>query len=452
MTNVLYTESDIDLTESYLSKEYFIDVYDSLPDSLKQPVLFSTASPVGFVYDGTYPGQHSSPTQVISTQTNWRKIEMGSGEGVHLLAIKTDGTLWAWGSNITYSYNAGPSYELRFIPSGQIGNNTGVDQSSPVQIGSETTWRKISAGTGVSAGIKADGTLWTWGSNEYGQLGINAAFGDWRSSPAQVGAGTNWRLVSCGTTANTTPFNEVSWRDKRGSNSHMAAIKADGTLWTWGHNGVGELGLNDANVNRSSPTQVGSATNWKLVSCGGQFTSAIKEDGTLWTWGFNGYNPFGWFNFVEGILGLNDNQNYSSPVQVGSNTNWKSISTGVSHSAAIKTDGSLWVWGINEYGELGLNDKNDRSSPTQLGFSKNWKDVNASNHCGSFAAGMTTALKADGTLWAWGYNRKGALGSSLTEGLPRSYPTQVTGNNWVHISQIFCIKNEVRDSFTNEII
>jgi alpha-tubulin suppressor-like RCC1 family protein len=233
----------------------------------------------------------------------------------------------------------------------------------------------------------------------------------------------------------------------------MAAIKADGTLWTWGHNGVGELGVNDANVNRSSPTQVGSATNWKLVSCGGQFTSAIKEDGTLWTWGFNGYNPFGWASFTDGgILALNNTQNYSSPVQVGSNTNWKSISSGVSHSAAIKTDGSLWVWGVNQQGELGLNDRNDRSSPTQLGSSKNWKDVNASNHCGSFASGMTTALKADGTLWAWGFNRKGALGSSLIEGLPRSYPTQVAGNNWVHISQIFCIKNEVRDSFTNEII
>lgn len=450
MTNVLYTESEYgsnsDLTERYLSKDYFIDVYASLPDSLKVPVLFSTANADSLIFSAGYPGQKSSPTQVISTQTNWRKIEMGSGEGVHLLAIKTDGTLWAWGNNLAYGYPTG------YIPSGHIGNNTGTDQySSPIQIGSETTWRRISAGASISAGIKADGTLWTWGCNEYGQLGINTAYTDWRSSPAQVGGGTNWRLVSCGTTANTASFNEANWRTRRGSSSHMAAIKADGTLWTWGYNGLGELGLNDLDINRSSPTQVGTGTNWRLVSCGGQFTTAIKEDGTLWTWGFNSSRSFDtWFPFNQGMLGLNDTQNYSSPVQVGSNTNWKSISTGVSHSAAIKTDGSLWVWGINEYGELGLNDKNDRSSPTQLGFSKNWKEVNASNYAGSFAAGATMALKADGTLWAWGYNRKGVLGSSLVEGLPRSYPTQITGNNWVEISQIFCIRNEVRDSFTNE--
>jgi alpha-tubulin suppressor-like RCC1 family protein len=114
---------------------------------------------------------------------------------------------------------------------------------------------------------------------------------------------------------------------------------------------------------------VGSLTNWKQVTQGtnASHTGAVKTDGTLWIWGFNNL----------GQLGLGDSDNRSSPVQVGSLTNWKQTSIGSNHTSCIKTDGTLWGWGFNVYGQLGLGDSNSPNSPVQVGTLTDWKQVSA---------------------------------------------------------------------------
>ena len=142
----------------------------------------------------------------------------------------------------------------------------------------------------------------------------------------------------------------------------------DANLYAFGFNGYGQLG-NGTITWYSSPIQVGSLTNWKQISAGYYHTVAIKTDGSLWSCGYNYY----------GQLGNNTTTWYSSPIQVGSLTNWKQISAGCYHTVAIKTDGSLWVWGgKNAYGQLGNNTTVNYSSPIQVGSLTNWKQISGS--------------------------------------------------------------------------
>ena len=186
-------------------------------------------------------------------------------------------------------------------------------------------------------------TLWTWGYNVQGQLGLGDTTA--RSSPVQVGALTTWSSVAAGF-------------------YHTTAIKTDGTLWAWGYNVQGQLGLGDT-VNRSSPVQVGTLTTWSSVANGAYHTTALTTSGTLWTWGYN----------AQGQLGLGDAINRSSPVQVGALTTWSSVANGIFHTTAITTSGTLWAWGYNAKGQLGLGDTTDRSSPVQVGALTTWSSV-----------------------------------------------------------------------------
>ena len=144
------------------------------------------------------------------------------------------------------------------------------------------------------------------------------------------------------------------------------AIKTDGTLWAWGNGDRGTLGLNTEN-NYSSPKQVGLLTNWKTVSNNtvSQATFATKTDGTLWSWGWN----------PDGQLGLGNRTAYSSPKQVGSLTNWQVAIGGRDFAFAIKTDGTLWSWGLNSSGQLGLGNRTSYSSPKQVGSLTDWVTV-----------------------------------------------------------------------------
>jgi len=138
-------------------------------------------------------------------------------------------------------------------------------------------------------------------------------------------------------------------------------------LWTWGYNNNGELGTGTT-TSRSSPgTTAGGGTNWKQVSSGDTATAAVKTDGTLWTWGYNGY----------GELGTGTTTSKSSPVTTaGGGTNWNQVSVGTNISAAIKTDGTLWTWGRNENGQLGDGTTTSKSSPgTTAGGGTTWKQV-----------------------------------------------------------------------------
>ena len=290
------------------------------------------------------------------------------------------GTLWLWGYN-QYS---------------QLGDNTFTNRSSPVQtVSGGTNWRLVNSGWYHTTAIKTDGTLWLWGRNDNGGLGDNSRTR--RSSPVQtVAAGTNWRLVS-------------------GGYYHTAAIKTDGTLWTWGRGSDGQLGDNTI-ASKSSPVQtVSGGTNWKFVSAAADYTMAIKTDGTLWTWGYNG----------NGQLGDNTFTNRSSPVQtVAGGSTWKSVNGFQHHTAGIKTDGTLWLWGLNGYGQLGDNSITVRTSPVQtVSGGSTWKSV----VCGLRA---TAAIKTNGQLWTWGVGSDGSLGNNAIT--HRSSPVQTVagGTNW----------------------
>ncbi len=276
----------------------------------------------------------STPRQEITSSTNWKQVATGNN---HTAAIKTDGTLWLLGLN----YN------------GQLGDNTTAIRSTPRQeFTSSTNWKQVSGGAVHTTAIKTDGTLWIWGSNSHGQLGDNTTAS--RSTPRQeITSGTNWKQVACGA-------------------FHTAAIKTDGTLWLWGRNAYGQIGDNTTAI-RSTPRQeFTSGTNWKQVACSSLNTAAIKTDGTLWSWGNNSY----------GQIGDNTTTSRLTPRQeFTSSTNWKQVSGGVFRTSAIKTDGTLWLWGRNAYGQIGDNTNAHRSTPRQeFTSSTNWKQVSGGGY------------------------------------------------------------------------
>ena len=323
----------------------------------------------------------SSPVQV-GALTTWSKI-VGTVDWslglVTAFGVKSDGTLWGWGDN-----------------SGGILTGFAGNRSSPVQIGSATNWKDAGGGPsygydgtfGAAIGaIKTTGTLWTWGCNVNNQLGLGGGVGSVVTSPTQVGSDTNWDKVMIGDSG--------------------YAIKTTGTLWAWGDNGLGQLGLNDR-TSRSSPVQVGSASGWADVHYGSSNVVALKTDGTLWAWGSNTY----------GQLGLGDRTHRSSPTQVGTDTNWSKIAFGQYDRTgwlAVRSDGTLWACGV-------ANSGGTYSSPVQVGAATNWSAV----ACGLY---HSLALNTNGALWAWGKNNYGQLG--LADRTDRSSPTQVgAGTNW----------------------
>lgn len=192
--------------------------------------------------------------------------------------------------------------------------------------------------------------LWSWGSNSYGQLGLGDTAN--RSSPVQVGALTTWLNIA-------------------GGSYHVIATQTDGTIWSWGQNNYGQLGLGNTTF-YSSPKQIGSLTTWNKIVSGIYHNTSIKTNGTLWSWGFNLY----------GQLGLGNKTYYSSPKQVGALTTWSILATSNAsalHSSAIKTDGTLWTWGSNNQGQLGAGSLTDRSSPAQVGLRTSWTKIASGN-------------------------------------------------------------------------
>lgn len=277
----------------------------------------------------------------------------------------TSGGLWGWGYN----------------NNGQLGLGNTTNYSSPVEVGALTDWVTVRTG-GHTLVIKSDGTLWACGWNDYGQLGTGNR--TTISSPVQVGALTDWKDLGLSCYASY-------------------AIKTGGTLWSWGVNGNGELGVGNTTY-YSSPVQVGALTTWSKVSAGGEsyygtnFAAATKTDGTLWAWGNNS----------RGQLGQNNTTAYSSPVQVGSDTDWAWVAcSGWGGLSAIKPDGTLWACGGGNSGGLGLGNTNDYSVITQVGALTDWKHVEMSRQ-------STYAIKTDGTLWSWGRNGEGQLGLGNT--------------------------------------
>ena len=330
--------------------------------------------------------QYSSPIQISGTTwSEFAKYICGMGNNVNttqgnrtMFALRTDDTLWGWGQNET----------------GEIPINTDDSYSSPKQV--PGSWSSVSTSYYGGIGLKTDGTLWAWGRNTEGQLGQGNT--TQRSSPVQI-PGT-W----------TTQFQGYSSKS-------VLAIRGDGTLWAWGNGGFGSLAQNNQ-TQYSSPRQI-PGTDWSHFpagNSGGNSVQMFKTDGTLWGWGSTSYGQLGQNTSPSG-----GTERFSSPVQIPGTT-WDNVAGGevfIGH----KTDGTLWGMGRNSYGQLGLNSRTLYSSPVQIGSSTDWS---SNVFCNDLMAG---AVKTDGTLWMWGYDNWGALG--LNQGSAKySSPVQLPGTSW----------------------
>jgi alpha-tubulin suppressor-like RCC1 family protein len=347
-------------------------------------VLIGNGSGAGVRYDGTLAawGQYAngsidSANTVVpvngSTGSTWSAVIRGDDFG---LAIKSDGTLWGWG-------NGG---------SGQLGDGASSWRSSLVQVSGGSTWSKIASsryGATVLA-IKTDGTLWAWGKNGSGQAGIGSA-GLGAAAPTLV-------FSAVGQTAGKT-VNQ--WAEISTSYLHSLAISSDSTtsgyVYSWGNNTYGQLGsltsTGSAISSRTTPTLVGTSVpagytpyiSGATAVAAGYATSAAIAGGVLWTWG---QNP-------GGQLGDGTTTTRSSPVTVaGGGTTWKKVtfgpfdqfaSTGLSNG--LKTDGSMWYWGANYYGQAGTGTSQTfTSSPQSMtNWSGNtWFDISGGGY--TFAA------------------------------------------------------------------
>lgn len=405
----------------------------------------------------------------VGTATDWKMVANSQSAS---LAIKNNGTLWAWGSN---------SSGLLGIP--------GPDLTEPTQVGTFTDWKTVSCGFSHNAAIRQNGTLWTWGANPYGQLGngtrdLSGIVG----VPTQIGTDTNWSAVSLaagsitlalrtdnslwgwGDTSSgrlgigTSPpltvnsprqiGTDKNWRWVTTGGQHCLAGRTDGSLWAWGFNGAGQVGISETTNSILSPRQVGSARDWLTGSAGGNTSSAIRAGGMLWTWGraqlqstmtappakvllpspVANFAPsldfsmavttdgalWGWGNNGNGQLGDGTFTSRSVPTRAGTDSNWQVVRAGLNHCLALKRDGSLWAWGHNGNGQLGGGSSSEES-PIRIGSDTTWKYICAG---GSNSFG----IKNDGSLWGWGRNASGTLGLGNINKI--TVPTRIGTATW----------------------
>ncbi len=300
-----------------------------------------------------------------------------SGGLYHSLALKSDGTVWAWGGGIH----------------GELGNGLTANQRLPVQVAGLSNVIAIAGGGKHSLALKSDGTVWAWGDGYYGQLGDGGySYLHFKTTPVQVTGLSNVIAIAAG-------------------HDYSLALKSDGTVWGWGHDDFGQLGVGVSSWLHLilSPVQVMNLTNVIAIASGSHHSLALKSDGTVWAWGWGNVGQIGngTMPWVQPL-----------PVQVTGLSNIVAISSRGLHSLALKPDGTVWAWGHGAYSQLGNGSVANQSMPVQ---------VTGLSNVNSIAAGAyySLALKPDGSVWAWGRSNYGQLGNGFT--IDQSTPVRVSG-------------------------
>ncbi|HRO41448.1 MAG TPA: T9SS type A sorting domain-containing protein [Flavipsychrobacter sp.] len=304
----------------------------------------------GTTTDKNTPVSVSGLTGIIAVSAGGDQLE------AHSMALKNDGIVWTWGSNLY----------------GALGNSSTTNTTAPVQAIGLSNVIAISAGGWHSAALKSDGTVWTWGWNADGQLGDGTTVD--KTVATQVSGLTGIVSIAAGT-------------------YHILALKNDGTVWAWGDNLSGQIG-DGSTTDRTSPVQVSGLTGIIKIAAGRFFSLAVKSDGTVWTWGENLY----------GQLGNGTTTDSPVPVQVSGLTGaTPTVATGAFHVIVEKNDNTIWAWGRNTYGNLGDNTVTHRSAPVL---------VSGTSSVAGIAAGTNFSLlyKDNGTFWGCGRNTSGQLG------------------------------------------
>jgi alpha-tubulin suppressor-like RCC1 family protein len=290
----------------------------------------------------------------IGHETNWVGISIGDE---YNLAVKSDGTIWTWGEDVTVQY---PPWRAFFTPTLAAPGND---------------WKQAAAGGYFSAALKKDGTLWAWGANYVGELGIGST--NFSSAPAQVGSATNWIKV---------------WAGMSGT----VAMQSDGSLWYWGENPDPAFGYGTNPI--VAPKRMSPDTNWVDVGFGDNTTVfAIKSDGTLWTWGQRADRYTGATNTAQDAI----------PTRVGTDSDWQSICATVGWwiNGLTKKDGSLWLMdGSSGY----------PNGPRPPYFAVKFRRKEFQKDHVAYAAGAVhtagpgnhaaigAVLTRDGEVWTWG--------------------------------------------------
>ena len=265
----------------------------------------------------------------------------------HTVALRSDGTVWAWGNNCF----------------GRLGDGTTTDRRTPVQVRNLNNVVAVAAGFYHTVALRSDGTGWAWGLNRFGELGDGTTAQ--RLTPVQVRNLDSVVAIAAG------------W--------YTVALRSDGTVWAWGWNGAGSLG-DGTTTNRHIPVQVRNLDNVAAIAASNLHTIALRNDGTVWAWGSNSL----------GQLGDGTTIGRHTPVQVRNLNNVAAITAGNWHTAALRNDGTVWAWGYNEVGQLGDGTTTDRRTPVQV---RNLSNVMAI----AAGSGSTAALRTDGTVWLWGF-------------------------------------------------
>jgi alpha-tubulin suppressor-like RCC1 family protein len=408
----------------------------------------------GQLGDGTMDSENWP--QLIDTNVTWRAVSAGWN---HTLALREDGTLWSWGwngfgqlgnatianANVPMLIGTNDTWELvaagwnhtlalrdggqlwgwGWNDFGQLGVSSIRSTDTPIRIGTSSNWIALAPSWDYSMALRVDGTLWSWGWNDYGQLGLGTFTST--NTPRQIGAASDWEGLASG-------------------GFHGTGLRRGGAAWAWGFGRYGQLGIG-AFTNSSVPRAIETNAVWYAIAAGWDHTVGVRDDGTLWAWGWNGMGQlgdgtfldtatpvhshtnavvqavaaghshtlalgidgtlWGWGNNDDGQLGNGTNSMRTNlPEPVDPNATWLSVAAGAFHSAAIRSDGTLWTWGWNGYGQLGDGTFQSRNVPQPIATNATWRVVTAGHS-------HTLALRTDGTVWAWGANDHGQIGQPV---------------------------------------